>query len=206
MDAYLEGAFLGPGFSTTPFNWNTPFSTSAAGSMMPYFSVPSASVGITPKTGSPYFSKVLIICAKRGTRPVITSSPNKTAKGSSPIKCRTFWMGVALPYGPFCLTYTKRARRPIFLICSKALNFFWRLSQDSNSWLSSKWSSTARLAELVTKNISVMPEATASSTTYWITGLSMMGSISLGMALVAGKKRVPKPATGKTALVIIFNN
>jgi hypothetical protein len=26
----------------------------------------------------------------------------------------------------------------------------------------------------------------------------------LGLALVAGKKRVPKPATGKTALVIIL--
>jgi hypothetical protein len=29
-----------------------------------------------------------------------------------------------------------------------------------------------------------------------------MGSISLGWAFVAGKKRVPKPATGKTALLI----
>jgi hypothetical protein len=28
-----------------------------------------------------------------------------------------------------------------------------------------------------------------------------MGSISLGCALVAGKNRVPKPATGNTALV-----
>src|SRR5215208_8249619 len=30
-------------------------------------------------------------------------------------------------------------------------------------------------------------------------GLSTMGSISLGCALVAGKKRVPSPAAGKTA-------
>ena len=30
-----------------------------------------------------------------------------------------------------------------------------------------------------------------------------MGSISLGLALVAGKKRVPIPATGKTAFVIL---
>jgi hypothetical protein len=29
-----------------------------------------------------------------------------------------------------------------------------------------------------------------------------MGSISLGWALVAGRKRVPSPATGKTALLI----
>ena len=31
-----------------------------------------------------------------------------------------------------------------------------------------------------------MPAATASSTMYWMAGLSTMGSISLGMAFVAG--------------------
>src|SRR5215831_3242258 len=48
--------------------------------------------------------------------------------------------------------------------------------------------------------ISESPEATASSTTYWIIGLSTSGSISLGCAFVAGRKRVPSPAAGKTAL------
>src|SRR5437879_12839132 len=33
-----------------------------------------------------------------------------------------------------------------------------------------------------------------------MTGLSTTGSISLGIALVAGRKRVPIPATGNTAL------
>jgi hypothetical protein len=33
-------------------------------------------------------------------------------------------------------------------------------------------------------------------------GLSTTLSISLGLALVAGRKRVPRPATGKTAFVI----
>src|SRR6185369_17816168 len=33
-------------------------------------------------------------------------------------------------------------------------------------------------------------------------GLSTTGSISLGCALVAGRKRVPRPATGKIALLI----
>ncbi len=42
--------------------------------------------------------------------------------------------------------------------------------------------------------------ARASSTTCWITGRSRTGIISLGTALVAGRKRVPRPATGKTAL------
>ena len=57
-----------------------------------------------------------------------------------------------------------------------------------------------RLLRPVTKIISVMPASMASSTAYWMSGLSTMHSISLGLALVAGKNRVPKPATGKTAL------
>src|SRR5690242_16173850 len=61
----------------------------------------------------------------------------------------------------------------------------------------------ARLCRPVIKIISVMPAATASSTAYWISGLSTMGIISLGLALVAGRKRVPIPATGKTAFVIL---
>src|SRR6266550_3070957 len=47
-----------------------------------------------------------------------------------------------------------------------------------------------------------MPASRASSTPYWITGLSTTGSISFGTALVAGRNRVPMPATGKTALRI----
>src|SRR5580698_4897556 len=45
-----------------------------------------------------------------------------------------------------------------------------------------------------------MPERSDSSTPYWMSGLSTSGSISLGCALVAGRKRVPSPAAGKTAL------
>src|SRR6201998_1997119 len=44
------------------------------------------------------------------------------------------------------------------------------------------------------------PAARASSTPYWIMGLSTSGSISLGWALVAGRNRVPRPAAGRTAL------
>src|SRR3546814_19520908 len=49
-----------------------------------------------------------------------------------------------------------------------------------------------------------LPITRASSTAYWISGRSTTGSISLGIALVAGRKRVPSPATGKTALRIGF--
>src|ERR1043165_1913449 len=47
------------------------------------------------------------------------------------------------------------------------------------------------------------PADAASSTTYWIAGLSTTGSISLGVAFVAGRNLVPRPAAGMTALVIL---
>src|SRR5690606_16378460 len=60
----------------------------------------------------------------------------------------------------------------------------------------------ARL-ELPVMNTSLRaPALSASSAAYWISGLSTMGSISLGLALVAGRKRVPRPATGNTAVLI----
>src|SRR5476649_2688560 len=51
----------------------------------------------------------------------------------------------------------------------------------------------------VTIMMFLIPECIAYSTQYWMMGLSTMGSISLGWALVAGRKRVPSPAAGKTA-------
>src|SRR6478752_4463816 len=64
----------------------------------------------------------------------------------------------------------------------------------------SKWSSSARLLRPVIIRTSLRPTLTASSTTYWMAGLSTTGSISLGMALVAGRNLVPSPAAGITAL------
>jgi hypothetical protein len=43
----------------------------------------------------------------------------------------------------------------------------------------------------------------ASSTAYCNNGLVKIGSISLGTALVAGKKRVPYPAAGNKHFFII---
>src|SRR5689334_2805248 len=60
----------------------------------------------------------------------------------------------------------------------------------------------AFLVRPVMKISSSAPALIASITAYWISGLSTMGSISFGLALVAGRKRVPRPATGKTALRI----
>ena len=58
----------------------------------------------------------------------------------------------------------------------------------------------ARLPPPVTMITCSIPLAIASSTPYWIVGLSTSGSISFGCALVTGRKRVPRPAAGKIAL------
>jgi hypothetical protein len=77
-----------------------------------------------------------------------------------------------------------------------------KLFSSSNEM--SKWSSMADLPRPVTMMIDSTPDSTASSTTYWMSGLSTSGSISLGEAFVAGRKRVPRPAAGKTALRIFW--
>ncbi len=50
---------------------------------------------------------------------------------------------------------------------------------------------------------SLMPAARASSIAYWISGRSTKVMISLGMDFVAGRNRVPSPATGKIAFVTL---
>src|SRR6267143_4763628 len=59
----------------------------------------------------------------------------------------------------------------------------------------------ARLPPPVTMITSSIPLAMASSTPYWIVGLSTSGSISFGWALVTGRNRVPRPAAGKIAFL-----
>ena len=51
---------------------------------------------------------------------------------------------------------------------------------------------------------SLIPAARASSIAYWISGRSTRGRISFGTDLVAGRNRVPNPATGKTAFVTLL--
>jgi len=46
------------------------------------------------------------------------------------------------------------------------------------------------------------PADNASSTAYWMSGLSTIGSISFGLALVMGRNLVPRPATGNTAVLM----
>ena len=59
--------------------------------------------------------------------------------------------------------------------------------------------------ELPVMNTSVSaPADSASSTAYWISGLSTIGSISFGLALVTGRNRVPRPATGNTQVLTVL--
>jgi hypothetical protein len=56
-------------------------------------------------------------------------------------------------------------------------------------------------------NINVSkPASIASSAAYCMSGLSIIGNSSLGIAFVAGKNLVPNPATGKTAFRIFGTN
>src|SRR4051794_35562802 len=59
----------------------------------------------------------------------------------------------------------------------------------------------ARLCRPATNIMSVMPAAAASSNAYWMSGLSTTGIISFALALVTGRKPLPKPATGNTAFL-----
>jgi len=62
-----------------------------------------------------------------------------------------------------------------------------RAKRGASSYIRSKWSSITPLLRPVTKMKCSMPASLASSTTYWISGLSTMVSISFGIALVAGR-------------------
>src|SRR3954447_14759467 len=61
----------------------------------------------------------------------------------------------------------------------------------------------ARFPRPVITRMSVIPAPTASSTTYWMVGLSMTGTISFGWLLVAGRNLVPSPAAGITAFLTL---
>ena len=62
----------------------------------------------------------------------------------------------------------------------------------------------AALTGLVTKIISSIPAATASSTMYATSVYRQVATSLLVLLLLAGSTRVPRPATGKTALRILI--
>src|SRR6478609_818126 len=58
----------------------------------------------------------------------------------------------------------------------------------------------ARLSSFTTSSTSVMPFSAASATTYSRAGVVTIGASSFGSVLVNGRKRVPRPAAGISAL------
>ena len=90
----------------------------------------------------------------------------------------------------------------MFLVNSVTLRLF------VEAGFCSKWVSLWKYVEIdsfpgdTISIISSIPASTASSITNCNIGLSNIGSISLGIAFVIGKNRVPSPAAGIIALVI----
>src|SRR5262245_61970776 len=134
-----------------------------------------------------------------GRSAMTTSSGSSTAKGSWPMTSLAIRIAWPRPSCSFCRTYAIWARSLIRRTCRSFSISPFSSSRRSSSYDRSKWSSIARFWLEVTMMTCSMPAATASSTAYWMTGLSTRGSISFGCALVAGRNRVPHPAAGNTA-------
>ena len=138
--------------------------------------------------------------ASSWSRSSIRSSPSSTANGSSPTCCggQQHRVPEALAGRPA----VRSGSSPVAGLAAPGRDGRRRPSPRSacsSSMLRSKWSSSGRLLRPVIIRTSASPARTASSTTYWIAGLSTTGSISLGIAFVAGRNRVPRPAAGMTA-------
>ncbi|OBX36398.1 hypothetical protein A8U91_00740 [Halomonas elongata] len=133
------------------------------------------------------------------------TSGSSTAKGSSsPITGRaqsTAWPSPSGSDWRTLMMLTSEGTMARSSSSSSHLPLASRLASSSKCL--SKWFSMALLLPCVTSTMSRIPASTASWTTYWITGRSTMVIISLGIALEAGRQRVPKPATGRTALRIM---
>ena len=127
------------------------------------------------------------------------SSGSITANGSLPTASRACSTACPSPSGCRCSATVIRAglllRRTI-----SSRSCLPRCSRlRSSSTLQLKCSTTVVLPGLITMMISSMPDATASSTTTSIAGVSTTGKISLGITFDEGSIRVPIPAARMTA-------
>ena len=144
-----------------------------------------------------------IICARQPRSCCTSTSGSSSANGSCPISSRAHQTAWPRPSGScwrvkLVVPGPGRSRES----ASRSSLRLRSVSVCSSSNWRSKWSSITPLLRPVTKMKCSMPASRASSTTCWISGRSTTGSISFGMALVAGRNLVPSPATGKTALRI----
>ena len=138
------------------------------------------------------------------SRSSIRSSPSRTANGSCPTWCLACRTACPSPLGCPCRTKcTCPSSLDSRTLASRSVSPFASRAASS-SGAASKWSASERLERPVMSRTSSRPARTASSTTYWIAGLSTIGSISLGVAFVAGRNLVPRPAAGMTALWMVM--
>ena len=151
----------------------------------------------------PTFLYASTSCRAGGSPPLKIVSPSRQTNGSPGPTCRFAWYTASpSPRCSGCRTEWTFTLATSSSIDASNACFPPAASRASSSGLRSKWSSIARFSREVTSRTSSMPAAEASSTTYWTVGRSRIGSSSFGTALAAGSMRVPKPATGMTALRI----
>ena len=139
------------------------------------------------------------------SRSSIRSSPSRTANGSLPDVVLGLQHGVPEALGLALPDEVHVPELGGLADLGQPLGSPFASRAASSSGTASKWSASVRLERPVMSRTSSSPAATASSTTYWIAGLSTTGSISLGVAFVAGRNLVPRPAAGMTALWIVMS-
>ncbi len=187
------------GFSSTDRSRN---SSPSIGSTTadPYDEISSGSTSSNATTDACSRSWISIMLRSSAASSTITSSPSSTAKDSFPTCWRATDTAWPRPSGSCWRTKWRSASSASACTCFRRSCLPFCSSAASSSGSRSKWSSIGPLPRPVTTRMSRIPARTASSTTYSMVGRSTIGSISLGMLLLAGKKRVPNPAAGITAL------
>ena len=134
----------------------------------------------------------------------LSMSGRITAKGSSPTISRAHQTAWPRPSGScwrvklVCAGFRQVALSASSSVLPRSASVSFELVGDVEMILDH------RLVAAGDENEMLDAGRAASSTMCCITGRSTTLSISFGMALVAGRKRVPRPATGRTALRIRF--
>src|SRR5271156_761642 len=198
MIANSLGAFSGDGFSTIPrSSWVR--SPAATASTIPYFDSSLRATRSSATTGASNFSATSRHWRRHGRGLSKMSSGSITANGSSPTAARACSTAWPRPSGCRCSAIVIRAGLLLLRMISRMSRLPRCSRWRSSSVLHSKCPATVSLPGLMTRIISSMPDATASSTTTWIAGVSPTGSSSLGMTFDDGSIRVPIPAARMTA-------
>ncbi len=150
-----------------------------------------------PRMLEPVSLKASTICFMQGTFASTMSSGRMTAKGSLPtisLAMRTAW---PRPRGSGWRVKTILASLETERAISSSAVLFLAARVASSSKDLSKWSSMVVLPRPVTMMISVQPAATASSTPYWMRGLSTRTEHLLGRGFGGGEEASAESGGGE---------